>query len=58
MNQPFAFNKGKPITTERAGVTVTKTGDTSAPKSAASICVARCQTSSSKQSKPLSLSTS
>jgi taurine dioxygenase len=26
MNQPFAFNKGKPITTERAGVTVTKTG--------------------------------
>ena len=26
MNQSFAFNKGKPITTERAGVTVTKTG--------------------------------
>ena len=26
MNQPFAFNKGKPLTTESAGVTVTKTG--------------------------------
>src|ERR1700761_4022830 len=26
MNQPFAFNKGKPIVTERAGVTVKKAG--------------------------------
>ena len=26
MNQPFAFNKGRPLTTERAGVTVTKIG--------------------------------
>src|SRR5476651_656376 len=26
MNQPFAFNKGKPLTSENAGVTVTKTG--------------------------------
>jgi taurine dioxygenase len=26
MNQPFAFNKGKPLTTERAGVSVTKVG--------------------------------
>jgi taurine dioxygenase len=26
MNQPFAFNKGKPLTTEHAGVSVTKTG--------------------------------
>ncbi len=26
MNKPFEFNRGKPITTERAGVTVTKIG--------------------------------
>ena len=26
MNQPFAFNKGKPFVTEQAGVTVTKVG--------------------------------
>lgn len=26
MNQPFAFNQGKPLITEAAGVTVTKTG--------------------------------
>ena len=26
MNQPFAFNKGKPLVTEEAGVTVRKTG--------------------------------
>ena len=26
MNKPFAFNQGKPITTETAGVTVTKVG--------------------------------
>lgn len=26
MNQPFAFNKGKPLTVEQAGVSVTKTG--------------------------------
>ena len=26
MNQPFAFNKGKPLVTENAGVVVRKTG--------------------------------
>jgi taurine dioxygenase len=26
MNKPFAFNQGRPLTTERAGVTVTKVG--------------------------------
>ena len=26
MNKPFEFNQGKPISTERAGVTVTKVG--------------------------------
>ena len=44
MNKPIDSFQGRPIVSQHAGLTVTRVGARSAPRSAASICAGRSPT--------------